>query len=89
MRPEALRSLAAKRREIGRINTEILALAARRGEIERAFLDELADALGMPGVTLLDSHHTCLGSPVGHCVFRIVTDEKTPDCLFCGGSINR
>jgi len=59
------------------------------GEVERAFLAELAALLGDPEATLIDSHHICPESPIEHCVFEITASRKDPGCLFCGGSIYR
>lgn len=84
-----LGSLALKRQQIGFLNEQIYLLAQERVRIERSFLDELAEVLGRPGAALLDSHHPCPGSPIGHCVFEVTLSTEDLDCLFCGGRINR
>lgn len=86
---KSLDSLKEKRAEIGRINEQIFHLASRRGEVERAFLAELAALLGDPEAILVDSHHICPESPIERCVFEITASRKDLGCLFCGGSIYR
>lgn len=89
MRDERLDSILAKRNEIGRINMQIVELARQRGEIEREFLAEVAVMIGRPGATLLDSHHRCPTSPIGHCLFEITAETDDSACLFCRKPINR
>lgn len=85
----SLASLARKRWQIGQLNQQMFELSEERSRIERAFLDEIAKLLGVPGAILLDSPFPCPESPIDHCIFEIKKIEQDPCCFFCENTFSR